>query len=155
MKQRVVKSSLGNYDAVDFIEIRGSLEQLFESIIDDIENDLVKTEEDIFILLSKAYYEILRIQPFNDGNELVARLFMNYIAINFDMKFFSVKPKNIHSKEYFDYMFYIKACDSQPVIDFYDREYKQISEYIIKPAYRKHLNKDSLSNLCKPATVLD
>jgi fido (protein-threonine AMPylation protein) len=62
-------------------------------------------------LLAYAYHGVLKNKPFFDGNEKVARLFVNYLALKQDLPLFAIAPSKKDDKTYKKYLAELKTAD--------------------------------------------
>jgi len=93
------------------VESRPKLEELFSLIKEQWELSLVD-EELRLDLLAAAYHGVLNIRPFFDGNEKIARLFANYIALKYDLPMFEVAPSTKDETLYKKYLKALKLADT-------------------------------------------
>jgi fido (protein-threonine AMPylation protein) len=93
------------------VESRTKLEELFSLIREQWELSLVD-EELRLDLMAAAYHGVLNIRPFFDGNEKVARLFVNYIALKYDLPMFEVAPSAKDEHVYKKYLKALKVADT-------------------------------------------
>lgn len=87
------------------------LEKCFEIIKNSLENNSLKLRSKLK-LLAFAYNNILRIHPFNDGNEKIARLYSNYLALKLDFNMFDVAPLKNDKEAYEKYLAELRLADS-------------------------------------------
>ena len=93
------------------IESRAKLQELLELIKEDWEMSLVD-EELRLDLLATTYHSILSIRPFFDGNEKVARLFVNYLALKYNLHLFEIAPSKKDEQAYRKYIKALKLADN-------------------------------------------
>jgi fido (protein-threonine AMPylation protein) len=96
------------------VESRPRLEELFSLIKEEWEMSLV--DEDLRLdLMAMTYHGILSIRPFFDGNEKVARLFVNYLALKYDLHLFEIAPSPKDEQAYRKYLRTLKVADTGDV----------------------------------------
>lgn len=92
------------------VEARAKLEELLSLVKEEWELSLL--DEDVRLdLITTAYHGILNIRPFFDGNEKVARLFVNYLALKHNLHLFAVAPKDKNSDDYRKYIRELRLAD--------------------------------------------
>ncbi|MCX6112826.1 MAG: Fic family protein, partial [Proteobacteria bacterium] len=72
-------------------------------------------------LLAYSYHGILKNKPFFDGNEKVARLFVNYLALKQDLPLFTIAPSKKDEKNYRKYIKELKLADAGDLIPIKER----------------------------------
>jgi fido (protein-threonine AMPylation protein) len=96
------------------VESRPKLEELFALIKEEWEMSLV--DQDLRLdLMAMAYHGILNIRPFFDGNEKAARLFVNYLALKYDLHLFEIAPSHKDEQAYKKYLRALKVADTGDV----------------------------------------
>ena len=139
-----ILSVVGEYTPVEYKEIKANLEALIVEIV-DLWEDALKDKDLQFWVLAYAYYNILRIRPFFDGNEKVAKLFMNYLAVKLGLPPINIAPKK-GTKGYEAYIIDIRFADDgdlDPVI------------FRVKKGIRTFNIQEHFEELSAPATVLE
>lgn len=87
------------------------LEKCFEIVKNSFENGSLKLRSKL-ALLAFAYTTILRIHPFNDGNEKIARLYSNYLGLKFDFNMFDIAPSKTDKDAFEKYLSELRLADS-------------------------------------------
>lgn len=139
-----VLSLVGEYVPVEHNKIIPSIKTLIKEIV-ELWEEALKNQKLQYSLLTHAYHSILLIRPFFDGNERVAKLFMNYLAVKLSLPPISIAPQK-DSKDYKSYIMAIKAAD--------DGNKKQL-ENILKKAIREFNIQEHFEELSAPATILE
>jgi fido (protein-threonine AMPylation protein) len=93
------------------VESRPKLEELLSLIKEEWEMSLLDDELRLD-LMAMAYHGILNIRPFFDGNEKVARLFANYLALKYDLHLFEIAPTTKDEQLYKKYLRALKVADT-------------------------------------------
>jgi fido (protein-threonine AMPylation protein) len=75
-------------------------------------------------LMAYSYHTIIKTRAFFDGNEVVARLFVNYLALRFGYIMFDVMPKDSSKLE--DYKNDLKLADKGNLTKIRERIEKEI-----------------------------
>jgi fido (protein-threonine AMPylation protein) len=111
---RVIYGKIYSWAGKLKVESRPKLEELFSLIKEEWEMSLVD-EELRLDLMAMAYHGILNIRPFFDGNEKVARLFVNYLALKYDLHLFEIAPSPKDEQAYKKYLRALKVADTGDV----------------------------------------
>ena len=106
---RIYKNS--NFNGINSDLIFFEFEKLFDLINKKFENGFSKLRDKLTIL-GVTYTSILKIHPFNDGNEKVARLYTNYLALKLNFNIFEIAPSKTDKNAYEKYLSEIKLADS-------------------------------------------
>ncbi|MEI6079943.1 MAG: Fic family protein [bacterium] len=101
-------------------ENRVALDSIMKRISGQWDYSLVE-EELRLELLAYTYHGILKNKPFFDGNEKVARLFTNYLALRQDLPLFTVAPSKKDEKAYKKYLKDLKLADNGDLIPLKER----------------------------------
>jgi fido (protein-threonine AMPylation protein) len=72
-------------------------------------------------LLAYAYHGVLKNKPFFDGNEKVARLFVNYLALKQDLPLFVIAPAKKEEKAYKKYLKELRSADEGDLMPLKER----------------------------------
>jgi len=107
---RVIYGKIYSWAGKIKIESRPKLEDLLFFIKGQWELSLVDQEIRLD-LMAAAYHGILNIRPFFDGNEKVARLFVNYLALKYDLHLFEIAPSKKDEQSYSKYLKALKTAD--------------------------------------------
>lgn len=99
---------------------RDLVEKLLERIAKQWDYSLID-EEVRLELLAYSYHGILKSKPFFDGNEKVARIFMNYLALKQNLPIFIISPSKKDLKPYRKYIKELKAADNGDLIPLKER----------------------------------
>jgi len=108
---RTYKYKTFSFNALDSKMISFEAEKLFDFIKFKFDKKFVNLRDKI-TLLSLAYTSILRIHPFYDGNEKVARLYTNYLALKLNFNIFDIAPDKNDLKAYEKYLCDLKMADT-------------------------------------------
>lgn len=81
-------------------------------LADDMLKDGNADEDRVLEVLSMVYHSLLYIQPFWDGNEKVARLFTNYLALGYQMPMFDIAPDKENKPKYMEFISAVRNADS-------------------------------------------
>lgn len=101
-------------------ENRSAIESVLNRISSQWDYSLVDQELRIE-LLAYAYHGILKNKPFFDGNEKVARLFVNYLALRQDMTLFTIAPSKKDEKNYKKYLKELELADAGDLVPLKER----------------------------------
>ena len=104
-----------SYKRVEPKEIKKALNNLIAMLVDMWE-DIIGLKDLQYWVLAYSYYSILSIRPFFDGNELVAQIFMNFLAVKLGLVPISLKQKK-GTKEYKSYILMLKEIDETGNVD--------------------------------------
>lgn len=74
-------------------------------------DDSLKDDELKIDLMAYGYHSITKLKPFFDGNEVVARLFVNFIGLKYGYNIFEIKPEKTKKIEYSKYIEELKFAD--------------------------------------------
>ncbi len=111
---RIIYSRIYSWAGKLKVESRPKLEELFSLIKEEWELSLVDEELRLDIM-AMAYHGILSIRPFFDGNEKVARLFVNYLALKYGLHLFEIAPSAKDEQGYKKYLRALKVADTGDV----------------------------------------
>ena len=101
-------------------ENRGCIEAVLGRISNQWDYSLLD-EELRLELLAYSYHGILKHRPFFDGNEKVARLFVNYLALKQELPLFTVAPSKKDEKSHKKYIRELQLADSGDLIPLKER----------------------------------
>lgn len=109
-ENKIVCNPVGEHLPPSPWEIKPSIEKMLD-IASQMLKDNNSNPEHILQILSMVYHSILYIQPFWDGNEKVARLFANYIALGYKMPMFDIAPNKEDKINYSNFISAIRNAD--------------------------------------------
>jgi len=109
--ERIISTSLGEYKAVDPKSIQEQLEALIAKVVLELNNQTQSIQE-LLSIMAVAYHGILKIQPFIDRNEKIARLYANYIGLKYGLPFFEIAPNKSNEAEYGRFLTDLKSADA-------------------------------------------
>jgi fido (protein-threonine AMPylation protein) len=94
---------------------RALVEKVLERIVKQWDYSLID-EEVRLELLAYSYHGLVKSKPFFDGNERVARVFVNYLALKQNLPIFSLAPSKKDIKSYRKYIKTLKSADNGDLI---------------------------------------
>lgn len=92
------------------LETRPAMEDMFLRIAKEWDYSILDEELRLDIM-AYSYHCILKNKPYFDGNEHVARLFTNYLALKYGLNLFSVAPSKKNEHDYRKYCSELKFAD--------------------------------------------
>jgi len=93
------------------VESRPAIEEMFVRVANDWDMSILDDELKLDVM-TYAYHSILKNKPFFDGNEKVARLFTNYLALKYGLNLFTIAPAKKNESEYKKYCNDLKLADN-------------------------------------------